>query len=82
MVVLTLVIVFFSGKVVCSGMINTSGPADQAIVLGLALENGKPTDDLLARLNTAQSYLAQYPDAQLILTGGTRMNRVVRKPPS
>jgi len=69
-VIVTLVIVFFGGKVIRSGLMNTSGPADYAIVLGLALENGKPTDDLLARLDTAQSYLAQYPDAQLILTGG------------
>lgn len=39
-------------------------------MLGLALENGKPTDDLLARLNTAQAYLEEYPEARLILTGG------------
>ena len=51
-------------------MINTAGQADHAIVLGLALENRKPTDDLLARLNTAQAYLEKYPEAQLILTGG------------
>ena len=51
-------------------MINTAGQADHAIVLGLALENGKPTDDLLKRLNTAQAYLEKYPEAQLILTGG------------
>ncbi len=65
-----LVIVFFCGKVVCGSMINTAGQADHAIVLGLALENGKPTDDLLKRLNTAQAYLEKYPEAQLILTGG------------
>lgn len=67
---LTLVIVFFSGKVICGSMMNTAGRADHAIVLGLALENGKPTDDLLARLDTAQAYLEKYPEAQLILTGG------------
>ena len=69
-VLATLVIVFFCGKVICGGLINTAGRADHAIVLGLALENGKPTDDLLARLNTAQIYLEKYPDARLILTGG------------
>ena len=69
-VALTLVIVFFCGKVVCGSMINTSAQADHAIVLGLALENGKPTDDLLKRLKTAQAYLEKYPEAQLILTGG------------
>ena len=66
----TLVIVFFCGKVIRGSMINTAGQADHAIVLGLALENGEPTDDLLARLNTAQAYLKQYPEARLILTGG------------
>ena len=69
-VALTLVIAFFCGKVVRGSMINTAAQADHAIVLGLALENGKPADDLLSRLDTAQGYLAQYPDAQLILTGG------------
>lgn len=67
---LTLVIVFFGGKVILGSMLNTASQADYAIVLGLALENGKPTGDLLARLNTAQAYLEKYPDAKLILTGG------------
>ena len=66
-VVLTMVILFFCGKVICGSMINNSGQADHAIVLGLALENGKPTGDLLARLNTAQTYLEKYPEAGMIL---------------
>ena len=69
-VLLSLAIIFFCGKVVGGSVINTAGQADHAIVLGLALENGKPTGDLLARLNTAQAYLEQYPEARLILTGG------------
>lgn len=69
-VLLSLVIVFFSGKVIFGSMINTAGQADHAIVLGLALENGKPTSDLLARLNTAYTYLTKYPETHLILTGG------------
>ena len=64
------VIIFFCGKVVIGGMINTAGQADYAIVLGLALENGKPTPDLVARLDTACEYLGKYPEARLILTGG------------
>ena len=52
------------------GMIHTAGPADYAVVLGLALENGEPAPDLLARLDTARDYLSQYPQARLILTGG------------
>ncbi len=64
------VILFFCGKVIAGGMINTAGQADSAIVLGLALENGKPVPDLLARLDTARTYLEKNTDAQLILTGG------------
>lgn len=69
-VFLTLVIVFFAGKVICGSMINTADRADNAIVLGLALENGEPAPDLIARLDTAQTYLEEYPEAHLILTGG------------
>ena len=66
----TAVIVFFCGRVVIGGMINTAGQAEYAIVLGLALENGEPAPDLLARLDTAREYLGKYPGARLILTGG------------
>ena len=69
-VLFTLIIIFFSGKVIKGGTINTAGRADHAIVLGLALESGKPADDLLARLDTAQAYLEEYPESKLILTGG------------
>ena len=67
---LSAVILFFCGKVIVGGMIHTAGPADHAIVLGLALENGKPAPDLFARLETARAYLDKNPQAQLILTGG------------
>ena len=67
---LSAVILFFCGKVTVGGMINTADRADSAIVLGLALENGKPTPDLLARLDTARAYLEKNPEALLILTGG------------
>ena len=70
LILLVLVIVFFSGKVIRGSLMNTAGPADNAIVLGLALENGRPSRDLLARLDTAQEYLEEYPEAHLILTGG------------
>ena len=69
-VLFSAVILFFCGKVIVGSIINTAGPADHAIVLGLALENGKPAPDLLARLDTAREYLNQYPEARLILTGG------------
>ncbi len=69
-VLMNAVILFFCGKVITGSMIHTAGQADYAIVLGLALENGQPAPDLLARLDTAREYLNQYPDARLILTGG------------
>ena len=69
-VLLSAVILFFCGKVIIGGMVNTAAQADYAIVLGLALENGKPAPDLLARLDTARAYLEKYPEACLILTGG------------
>ena len=69
-VLLSAVILFFCGKVIAGGMINTAGRSHSAIVLGLALENGKPAPDLLARLDTARAYLEKYPEAHLILTGG------------
>jgi len=67
---LSAVILFFCGKVTVGGLVNTAGRADYAIVLGLALENGKPAPDLVARLDTARAYLEKYPEAKLILTGG------------
>jgi len=69
-VLLSAVIIFFCGKVITGGLINTAGQADHAIVLGLALENGEPAPDLLARLNTAREFLTNNPEARLILTGG------------
>ena len=64
------VLLFFFGKITAGSFIHTEGPAKNAIVLGLALENGKPTDDLLSRLDTAEKYARKNPDTVLILTGG------------
>ena len=70
LIALTAVILFFCGRVVLGGLIHTAEPASHAIVLGMALQNGQPTKDLLSRLDTAQKYLEDTPDAVLILTGG------------
>ena len=69
-ILVTAVFLFFAGKITVGGFICTEAPAKNAIVLGLALENGKPTEDLISRLDTAETYLRQHPDATLILTGG------------
>ncbi len=69
-ILLTGVISYFGVRVVIGGCINTSEKTDYAIVLGLSLENGQPTKALLLRLETGENYLARYPEAKLILTGG------------
>ena len=69
-ILLTAVIVFFFGKILVGSMINTAREAQSVVVLGMALEDGQPTKDLLLRLDTAQRYAERYPNATLILTGG------------
>jgi uncharacterized SAM-binding protein YcdF (DUF218 family) len=69
-VLVTAVLLFFIGKITVGSLICTEAPVKNAVVLGLALENGKPTDDLVSRLDTAEKYLRRNPDATLILTGG------------
>ena len=69
-VLVTAVLLFFIGKITIGSFICTEAPAKNAIVLGLALENGKPVDDLISRLDTAETYLQKNPEATLILTGG------------
>ena len=69
-VLVTAVLLFFMGKITVGSFICTEAPAKNAIVLGLALENGKPVDDLISRLDTAGKFLQRNPDATLVLTGG------------
>ena len=64
------VILFFCGRVIVGSFINTAAPTDYAIILGLALENGKPAPDLVSRVDTAKGWLEKNPEAHLILTGG------------
>ena len=44
--------------------------ADTAIVLGMALEHGRPPADLVARVQAARDYALAHPGMTLILTGG------------
>ncbi|MCR5089700.1 MAG: YdcF family protein [Oscillospiraceae bacterium] len=69
-IILSLVIVFFFGKVIAGSLLNAASEAEHVIVLGMALEDGQPTRDLILRLDTAQRYLEEHPDTTLILTGG------------
>ena len=63
-------ILFLVGRVVLTGMTTGTGTSDHVIVLGMALEDGQPTQDLLYRLETAQDYGEEHPESILILTGG------------
>ena len=67
---MTAAILFLCGRVVLGGLVNTVGPAEDAVVLGMALEDGRPTGDLLSRTDVAAAYLNEHPNATLILTGG------------
>ncbi len=64
------VCVFLLVRITVGSVIRSDGQAKHAIVLGLALENGKPTKDLLSRLDTAEQYATENPEGRLILTGG------------
>ena len=45
-------------------------PAETIIVLGMALENGRPNRDLLYRVSAAAEYAQKHPAAAVIVTGG------------
>ena len=66
----TFLILLIGCRVVVTGMTAGAGTADRVIVLGMALEDGQPTKDLLLRLETAQAYGEEHPECVLILTGG------------
>ncbi len=64
------IVLFLGGRIIIGSAIDTSAPADYALVLGLALENGQPTPALLSRLDVAHDYWKAHPGVTLILTGG------------
>lgn len=63
-------VLVLAGDIIYNGSHPNPGDADHVLVLGLALQNGKPTKDLLLRMKTAKAYAEQNPDAVLVLTGG------------
>ena len=66
----TAAIVLFCGKVTIGSLLRTTGPAHSAILLGQGLENGKPSKNLLYRVNTAEKWLKKNPNATVVLAGG------------
>ena len=67
---ISLIIILIFCKVISGGFINTAGDAQNVIVLGMALQDGKPSKDLDYRLDTASRYITEHPGATLILSGG------------
>ena len=65
-----LIFLVFLGKITAGSMIRSDTSTKNALVLGLAHEDGKPAPDLISRLETAEKYAQEKPDAVLILTGG------------
>lgn len=49
-----------------------AAPADTAVVLGMALEKGRPNRDLLHRVAAAANWAQGHPGAALVVTGGNR----------
>ena len=70
MIACTIVILFFCGRVIVGGFINTAQAEKYVIILGPALENGQPVKDLYSRVETGQKYWEQHDGVTLILTGG------------
>lgn len=69
-VLISAVILFFMIRVSAACPVRRDGPTRHAVVLGLALENGRPVRELISRLDTAEKYLSDHTGASLILTGG------------
>ena len=61
---------FLIGRIAAGGFRRAQASAPTALVLGLALENGRPAADLVSRLDAAEAYLRANPGATLVLTGG------------
>ena len=64
------VVLTFSTFIVIGSFMRQRKKAEYAIVLGMALEEGKPTRDLVYRVEMGKKYLDEYPDSKLVLTGG------------
>ena len=65
---------YFTVRVVMCGAGKRAENCRDAVVLGMALEDGKPTRDLVLRVNAAAEYLSKHPESVLILTGGKTGN--------
>ncbi|MBQ1490581.1 MAG: YdcF family protein [Blautia sp.] len=67
---LSLAILLLCFRVVAEGRKGSDVKTDYTIVLGMALQDGKPTKDLELRVKTAGEVAKKNPDTTLIVTGG------------
>ena len=70
LVIFAAFILLAAARIAAEGRKADEGPADCAVVLGAALEDGKPTRELAARIDAAASWASARPEAMLIVTGG------------
>lgn len=69
--VLSMGFVIILGLKTCiGGFIKPTETSNNAVVLGLALQNGQHVPDLIDRVETAAQFSQENPEATLILTGG------------
>ena len=67
----SVVVLLLALRVDITGLVHSRAvQPDRVIVLGMALENGEPTRDLICRVDAAEAYGLEHPDARLYLTGG------------
>ena len=69
--IVTVVLVLFV-VIVPNSFIKDAPPVKNVIVLGMALENGRPNSDLIKRVEAAAGYAKENPEAVLIVTGGNK----------
>ena len=63
-------ILTLTAVIIIGGRKRDEGSGSHIIVLGMALENGKPNKDLLLRVEAASAFAEAHPETSLILTGG------------
>ena len=64
------IVIALDGYIVVNGFGEADPKADNAVVLGMALENGEPNADLISRVETAVRYAEKNPGASIIAAGG------------
>lgn len=75
-IALTLFVLAVTAYTVANSFGDATPKAKNAVVLGMALEDGKPNSDLISRVETAVKYAGENPEATLIASGGNGSENV------